>query len=112
MLAARKFCMRALGLVAAVAMTFGATDASLFGAENNARGAAAIPDFSGSWMSVHERKYIPTGTGPTPVMDDPAHPHVARREVTNGRDVGTTPWVGDWRNPNLKPWVGVAVKKA
>ena len=104
--------MRALGLVAAVVMTFAATDASLFGAEVHARGAAAIPDFSGSWMSVHERKFIAAESGPKPVMDDPDHPHVARREVTNGRDVGTTPWVGDWRNPNLKPGVAAQVKKA
>ena len=76
------------------------------------RADAAIPDFGGAWMSIHERKFIPTGTGPSPVMDDPAHPHQARGRDARGRDVGTSPWVGDWRNPNLKPWVAAAVKKA
>jgi hypothetical protein len=72
----------------------------------------SIPDFSGAWMSSHARKFIPPASGPAPVMDDPAHPHRARGVDANGRDTGTTPWVGDYRNPNLKPWVAAAVKKA
>jgi hypothetical protein len=71
-----------------------------------------IPDFGGPWMSTHARKFIPSATGPSPVMDDPAHPHMARGVTADGRDFGTTAWVGDWRNPNLMPWVANAVKEA
>jgi hypothetical protein len=74
--------------------------------------AAAAPDFSGSWQSAHNRKFIPPESGPGPVVDDPAHPHRGRGVDANGRDTGTTPWVGDYRNPNLQPWVAAAVKKA
>lgn len=72
----------------------------------------SIPDFRGPWMSTHERKFIPSSTGPMPVMDDPAHPHVTRGVGSDGRDTDTTAWVGDWRNPNLTPWAAAAVKKA
>ena len=71
-----------------------------------------IPDFSGSWQSAHNRKFIAPASGPGPVMDDPAHPHRGRGVDVNGRDTGTTPWVGDYRNSNLHPWVAAAVKKA
>ena len=74
--------------------------------------ASGVPDFSGSWQSAHNRKFIPPEIGPGPVMDDPAHPHRGRGVDANGRDTGTTPWVGDYRNPNLQPWVAAAVKKA
>jgi hypothetical protein len=74
--------------------------------------AAATPDFSGAWMSSHERKFIPPANGPGPVVDDPAHPHRPRGVDAQGRDTGTTPWVGDYRNPNLLPWAAAAVKKA
>ena len=71
-----------------------------------------IPDLGGPWMSTHERKFIPAGIGPRPVMDDPAHPHITRGVTADGRDRATTAWVGDWRNPNLRPWAAQAVKKA
>ena len=71
-----------------------------------------IPDFGGAWMSTHARKFIPFATGPGPVMDDPAHPHMARGVTADGRDFGTTAWVGDWRNPNLMPWVANGAKEA
>jgi len=77
-----------------------------------AKTAAGTPDFSGAWMSSHDRKFIPPVSGPGPVVDDPAHPHRGRGRDASGRDTGTTPWVGDYRNPNLKPWVAAAVKKA
>jgi hypothetical protein len=77
-----------------------------------AAAGSATPDLSGAWMSTHERKFIPPASGPGPIMDDPAHPHRARGRDAAGRDTGTTPWVGDYRNPNLKPWVAAAVKKA
>ena len=73
---------------------------------------AGVPDLSGAWMSSHERKFIAPASGPGPVVDDPAHAHRARGVDAAGRDTGTTPWVGDYRNPNLKPWVAAAVKKA
>ena len=104
--------MRVLAIAIAAAAMIAAVYAPVLGTETNRKSGTAAPNFGGSWMSVHERKFIPTGTGPMPVMDDPAHPHVARGRAANGRDVGTTPWVGDWRNPNLKPWVAEAVKKA
>jgi len=77
-----------------------------------AAGAEGTPDFSGAWQSAHQRKFIAPESGPGPVVDDPAYPHRGRGVDANGRDTGTTPWVGDWRNPNLQPWVAVAVKKA
>jgi hypothetical protein len=73
---------------------------------------AGIPDLSGAWMSSHERKFIAPSSGPGPVIDDPDHPHRARGVDAAGRDTGTTPWVGDHRNPNLQPWAAAAVKKA
>ena len=107
--------MRNLGFAgAAVAAMLAAATAPAFGAAkaDSKTAAAARPDFGGSWMSTHDRKFIPTGTGPMPVMDDPAHPHEARGLRSDGRDAPTTAWVGDWRNPNLKPWVAETVKKA
>jgi len=74
--------------------------------------SAGVPDLSGAWMSAHARKFLPPPSGPGPVVDDPAHPHRARGTDARGRDTGTTPWVGDYRNPNLQPWVAAAVKKA
>ena len=61
---------------------------------------------------THARKFIPSATGPRPVMDDPTHPHMARGVTADGRDFGTTAWVGDWRNPNLMPWVANGAKEA
>ena len=72
----------------------------------------AVPSFAGAWMMADDRKFAPTGVGPGPVVDDPAHVHRGRGRGKNGRDTGTTPWVGDWRNPNLTPWAAEAVKKA
>jgi hypothetical protein len=61
---------------------------------------------------THARKFIPSATGPRPVMDDPAHPHMARGVTADGRDFDATAWMGDWRNPNMMPWVANAEKEA
>ena len=75
--------MRVLAIAIAAAAMIAAVYAPVLGTETNRKSGTAAPNFGGSWMSVHERKFIPTGTGPMPVMDDPAHPHVARGRAAN-----------------------------
>jgi hypothetical protein len=108
--------MKALGPLAAAAMIVMASAPALgaeppaFGADPGA--AATVPDFGGPWMSSHARKFIAVGNGPVPVMDHPEHPHQARARGPDGVDIGTTAWVGDWNNLNLKPQIADAVRKA
>jgi hypothetical protein len=97
--------MRALSITAALVVSVAALSTP-------AGAQPAAPDFSGAWQSAHNRKFIPPESGPGPVVDDPAHVHRGRGVDASGRDTGTTPWVGDYRNPNLQSWVAAAVKKA
>jgi hypothetical protein len=74
----------------------------------------AIPDFSSAgaaWLRIDNIYLPPPGGGPGPVLDDPAHVHHGRGVGRDGRDTGTTPEVGDYTNPILKPAAAAIVKK-
>lgn len=65
-----------------------------------------IPDFSG-WFSQNSSAYDPPAQGaPGPVEEDPAHPH-------HGHAPGqaANAWVGDYKNPILKPHTAAEVKR-
>jgi hypothetical protein len=105
------FFMKAIPGLGAMTL-FALISPIVFAAESIERNSSAIPDFGGPWMSSHARKFTPSGDGPLPVIDHPEHPHTARATGPDGRDIGTTAWVGDWNNANLKPWVAEALRKA
>ncbi len=76
-----------------------------------AAGGAPVPNLSAGWDGDGENEFTPPKTGPGPVTSDPAHPYVSNFEA---RRTGAQPnWrVADLNNPNLKPWVIEALKKA
>jgi len=93
--------------------------ASLFGAiaapsPVPAADGAPVPNFSGpdfGWDGDGENEFTPPKSGPGPVTSDPAHPYVSNFAA---RRTGAQPnWrIADLSNPNLKPWVKAALKKA
>ena len=76
-----------------------------------AAGDAPVPNLSGGWDGDGENEFTPPKTGPGPVTSDPAHPYVSNFEAR--RTGAQANWrVADLDNPNLKPWVIEALKKA
>ena len=84
-------------------------------ASSHAADKTAIPDFSSNnagWTSIGgDNEFTPPKSGIGPVKDDPAHPYVSNFRA---RRTGEQPnWrVADIDNPNLKPWVVDALRKA
>jgi len=79
-----------------------------------ASNSSAIPDFSSNntgWDGNGQNEFMPPRSGLGPVSDDPAHPYVSNFAA---RRTGQQPtWrVADLNNPNLKPWVVEALRKA
>jgi hypothetical protein len=72
---------------------------------------APVPNLSGGWDGDGENEFTPPKSGPGPVTSDPAHPYVSNFEAR--RTGAQANWrVADLNNPNLKPWVVEALKKA
>jgi hypothetical protein len=73
---------------------------------------AQVPNFSANgWDGDGENEFTPPKGGPGPVTSDPAHPYVSNFEAR--RTGAKANWrVADLNNPNLKPWVIEALKKA
>src|SRR5258708_6839288 len=71
------------------------------------------PDDSTSWFPDREAgdDYLPPGSGPGPVLADPAHPYIPN---DGGRNTGRQPTyrVADLTNPILQPWTIASMKKA
>jgi hypothetical protein len=70
---------------------------------------ASIPDFSSNqaaWRGPNGTDFIPVEGSPSPMTDDPAHPHVAN-------NTGKQPAyrIADLTNPNLMPWAKDIMKK-
>jgi hypothetical protein len=73
---------------------------------------APVPNLSANgWDGDGENEFMPPKSGPGPVASDPAHPYVSNFEAR--RTGAKANWrVADLSNPNLKPWVIEALKKA
>src|SRR5215471_19480793 len=71
-------------------------------AGSDARGAAAIPDFSGTWAHPYLTGFEPPESGPGPVLNRSRRPD----GVANFNRL-----VGDYTNPILQPWAAEVVKK-
>jgi hypothetical protein len=82
-------------------------------ADSPAFGAASPPIFSPNasvgWVSMLGG-LKPPGSGPGPVMDDPAHPTIDNNEFRLTGKQPTLP-VADLSNPILQPWVREALRK-
>jgi|SRR5579883_179823 hypothetical protein len=74
--------------------------------------SAGIPNLStGGWDGDGENEFTPPKSGPGPVTSDPAHHYVSNFEAR--RTGAAANWrVADVSNPNLKPWVVEALRKA
>jgi hypothetical protein len=93
-------------LAGAIFMVVGSSGAAL------AQGAAP-PDFapnpSAGWYA-YTREFIPPPSGPGPVINDPAHPHVSNDEFrATGKQPTTS--VADLNNPILQPWARDKVRE-
>jgi hypothetical protein len=77
-----------------------------------ATAGAGVPNFSANgWDGDGENEFTPPKSGPGPVTSDPAHHYVSNFEAR--RTGAKANWrVADLSNPNLKPWVVEALKKA
>lgn len=77
-----------------------------------AAAGAPVPNFSANgWDGDGENEFTPPKSGPGPVTSDPAHPYVSNFAAR--RTGAQANWrVADLRNPNLKPWVVEALRKA
>jgi len=92
---------RACVLVAAVCAT----------ALRPATGTEAPALSAGGWDGDGENEFTPPKSGPGPVTSDPAHHYVSNFEAR--RTGAAANWrVADLTNPNLKPWVIEALRKA
>ena len=67
------------------------------------------PDPSAGWFAW-AREFIPPPSGPGPVRQDPAHPHVSNDEFRVTGKQPTFP-VGDPNSPILQPWAKEAIRK-
>jgi hypothetical protein len=73
-----------------------------------------VPNFSYAdfrWMPIRG-VFLPPPSGPGPVTYDQAHPQTVRTANNIGLVQETTLRIADLNNPNLKPWVIDALKKA
>jgi hypothetical protein len=78
-----------------------------------AQPAASIPDFSSgqtSWSQGNGVNFMAVPGSPSPIVNDPAHPHYSNAEA---RRLGIEPTyrIADLTNPNLKPWAREVMKK-
>jgi hypothetical protein len=73
---------------------------------------APVPAFSANaWDGDGENEFTAPKSGPGPVTSDPAHPYVSN--FVAARTGAKANWrVADLSNPNLKPWVVEALRKA
>jgi hypothetical protein len=73
---------------------------------------APVPAFSANgWDGDGENEFTAPKSGPGPVASDPAHPYVSN--FVAARTGAKANWrVADLSNPNLKPWVVEALRKA
>ena len=74
---------------------------------------ASPPDFapnpSAGWFA-YNREFIPPASGPGPVVNDPAHPHVSNDEFrATGKQPTTS--VADLDNPILQPWAREKIRE-
>ena len=75
--------------------------------------ALAVPDFaptaSSAWYS-YSREWMPSASGPGPVMQDKAHPRVSNDDFRATGQQPTPPFA-DVSNPILQPWAAEALRK-
>lgn len=75
----------------------------------------AVPNFSSidrPWVAIEAQEYLPPASGIGPVTYDHAHPIMVRNPNNAGVAVEAPLRIADLNNPNLKPWVVDALKKA
>jgi len=75
----------------------------------------AVPNFSSidrPWVAIEAQEYSPPASGIGPVTYDHAHPIMVRNPNNAGVAVEAPLRIADLNNPNLKPWVVDALKKA
>src|ERR1700730_16439364 len=67
------------------------------------------PNSSAGWFA-YTREFIAPPSGPGPVRNDPAHPHVSNDEFrATGKQPTTT--VADLDNPILQPWARAKIRE-
>ena len=94
-----------------VALTISA--AAAIATPAGAQAPAPVPDFSAnqaSWSQGNGVNFIAVPGSPSPIVNDPAHPHINNAEA---RRLGVQPTyrIADLTNPNLKPWARDVMKK-
>ncbi len=75
----------------------------------------AVPNFSSidrPWVAIEAQEYLPPASGIGPVTYDHAHPIMVSNPNNAGVAVKAPLRIADLSNPNLKPWVVDALKKA
>jgi hypothetical protein len=75
----------------------------------------AVPNFSSidrPWVAIEAQEYLPPASGIGPVTYDHAHPIMVSNPNNAGVAVEAPLRIADLSNPNLKPWVVDALKKA
>src|SRR5258706_14411957 len=75
----------------------------------------AVANFSSidrPWVAIEAQEYLPPQSGIGPVTYDHAHPIMVRNPNNAGVAVEAPLRIADLSNPNLKPWVMDALKKA
>ena len=75
----------------------------------------AVPNFSSidrPWVAIEAQEYLPPTSGIGPVTYDHAHPIMVSNPNNAGVAVKAPLRIADLSNPNLKPWVVDALKKA
>jgi len=75
----------------------------------------AVANFSSidrPWVAIEAQEYLPPQSGIGPVTYDHAHPIMVRNPNNAGVAVEAPLRIADLSNPNLKPWVVDALKKA
>jgi hypothetical protein len=75
----------------------------------------AVPNFSSidrPWVAIEAQEYLPPASGIGPVTYDHAHPIMVSNPNNAGIAVEAPLRIADVSNPNLKPWVVDALKKA
>lgn len=90
---------------------YGATTQSFAGDET---AQPRAPNFSSAdfpWFPVRA-EFLPPPTGPGPITYDKAHPQTVRTANNIGAVQETMLHLADLSNPNLKPWLVDALKKA
>ena len=74
-----------------------------------------MPNFSSidrPWVAIEAQEFLPPASGIGPVTYDHAHPIMVTNPNNAGIPVTAPLRIADLNNPNLKPWVVDALKKA